>query len=152
MNEAMKQHYVSQVANICKELAAWQANSISGVDGQYVSDQYLARSELPEECSPRNLLNKCKDLGLDCSVFVFYHCDLGPGNIIVNLAEGTIGIIDWETAGFVPREWIRTKFCISSGLDLLGGDHKSRVDWRKRVQRQLEKQGFPEITDQYMSR
>lgn len=36
MNEVMKQHYVPQVANICKELATWQADSISGVNGQYV--------------------------------------------------------------------------------------------------------------------
>ncbi len=33
---------------------------------------------------------------MDCSSFGFYHCDLGPGNIIVN---DRIGILDWETAG-----------------------------------------------------
>jgi hypothetical protein len=41
INEAMKQYYVSRVANICKELAVWQADSISGVDGQYLSDRFL---------------------------------------------------------------------------------------------------------------
>lgn len=149
MDEAMKQHYVSRVANICKELAVWQADSISGVDGQYLSDRFLTRSGLPEDCSPQNLLNNCKDLGMDCSIFVFYHCDLGPGNIIVNTAEDSIGIIDWETAGFVPKEWIRSKFRISGGLDLPGGDQASRVDWRRRVQRQLEKEGFSDIVERY---
>jgi len=149
MDEAMKQHYVSRVANICKELAVWQADGISGVDGQHLSDRFLTRLGLPKDCSPRNLLNNCKDLGMDCSTFVFYHCDLGPGNIIVT--EGSIGIIDWETAGFVPKEWIRTKFCVSSGMDLPGGDQDSRVDWRRRVQRQLEKKGFPEIGERWMT-
>lgn len=151
MNEAMKQHYVSRVASICKELSVWQADSISGVDGQHLSDLFLTRLVLPNhDCCPQNLLNNCKELGMDCSKFYFYHCDLGPGNIIVNLAEGSLGIIDWETAGFVPREWIRTKFRVAGGLDLPGGDEDSRVDWRRRVQRQLGKEGFPEIAEQWM--
>jgi hypothetical protein len=87
---------------------------------------------------------------MDCSAFIFYHCDLGPGNIIVKPAERSTGIIDWETAGFVPKEWIRTKFCISSWMDLPGQDQVSRVDWRRRVQKQLEKEGFSEIADQWM--
>ncbi|KAI1496124.1 kinase-like domain-containing protein [Biscogniauxia marginata] len=148
IDEAIKQHYVSRVANICKELAIWQADGISGVDGQHLSDHFLTRLGLPNDCSPRNLLNNCEELGMDCSTCCFYHCDLGPGNIIVNPAEGSIGIIDWETAGFVPKEWIRTKFCVSSGMDLPGIDQDSRVDWRRRVQRQLAKEGFPEITKQ----
>jgi hypothetical protein len=151
MDEAMKQYYVSRVTDICKELARWQADSISGVDGQHLSDRFLTRSGLPKDYSPQNLLDNCKDLGMDCSTFVFYHCDLGPGNILVDPAEWSIGIIDWETAGFVPKEWIRTKFCISSGMDLPDGDQESRVDWRRRVQRQLEKEGFLEIADQWMT-
>ncbi|KAH7333444.1 hypothetical protein BKA65DRAFT_460222 [Rhexocercosporidium sp. MPI-PUGE-AT-0058] len=151
MDEAMKQHYVSRVGNICKQGAVWQADNISGVDGQYLSDRFLTRFGLPKDCSPRNLLNNCKDLGMDCSTFIFYHCDLGPGNIIMNPTQGSIGIIDWETAGFVPKEWVRTKFCISSGMDLPDGDQESRVDWRRRVQRQLEKEGFPEIAEQWMT-
>ncbi|MCJ1386828.1 hypothetical protein MMC17_009956 [Xylographa soralifera] len=150
MDEAMKQHYVSRVANICKELAGWEADCISGVDGRHLSDRFLTQLKAPSDCSPRNLLNNCKDLGMDCSIFIFYHCDLGPGNIIVNPAEGSIGIIDWETAGFVPKEWIRTKFRLSSGLDLPGDDHDSRGEWRGRVQRQLGGEGFPEIVDQWM--
>ncbi len=149
IDEAKKQYYVSRVANICKELAVWQADSISGVDGQHLSDRFLTRLRLPKDCSPRNLLNNCKVLGMDCSTFIFYHCDLGPGNIIVN--DGSIGIIDWETAGFVPKEWIRTKFCISSGLDLPGDDQESRVDWRRRVQRKLGGEGFPEVADQWVT-
>ncbi|MCJ1407396.1 hypothetical protein MMC19_001467 [Ptychographa xylographoides] len=151
MDEAMKQYYVCRVANICKELAVWEADSISGVDGQYLSDGFLTRLRLPEDCSSLNLLKNCKDLEMDCSIFLFYHCDLGPGNIIVDPDNRSIGIIDWETAGFVPKEWIRTKFRISGGMDLPDGDQESRVEWRRRVQRQLGDMGFLEIADQWMT-
>jgi len=150
MDEAMKQHYVSRVVNVCKELAVWQADYISGVDGRHLSETHLTRLGQPEDCSPQNLLTNCNDLGMDCSIFVLYHCDLGPGNIIVNLADGSIGIIDWETAGFVPREWIRTKFRISGGMDLPGSDQELRVDWRRRVQRRLGEEGFPDIAERWM--
>jgi serine/threonine protein kinase len=150
MDEAMKQHYVSRVVKVCKELAVWQADYISGVDGRHLSETHLTRLGQPEDCSPQNLLTNCNDLGMDCSIFVLYHCDLGPGNIIVNLADGSIGIIDWETAGFVPREWIRTKFRISGGMDLPGSDQELRVDWRRRVQRRLGEEGFPDIAERWM--
>lgn len=151
MTQAMKQHYVSRVANICKELAQWQADCIGGVDGQYLSDAYLLGDGLPNDLTPQNLLKICKDIGMDCSIFVFYHCDLGPGNIIVNHTKDWIGIIDWETAGFVPKEWIRTKFRISSGLDLSDDDQVSRVDWRRRVQIELGKEGFLDVAQRWAS-
>jgi hypothetical protein len=88
---------------------------------------------------------------MNCFIFMFFHCDLGLGNIIINLVERSIGIIDWETVGFVPKEWIRTKFRVSSGMDLPASDQESRIDWRKRVQTQLGKEGFPEIAERWMT-
>lgn len=147
MEETTKQHYVSRVTSICKELAVWHGRTVSGVDGKHLSDQYLTRKRQPTDCSPETLLKNCEDLTMDCSTLMFYHCDLGPGNIIVDVADGSIGIIDWETAGFVPIEWIRTKFSVSSGMDLFDGD----VDWRRRVSRQLGHEGYPEIADRWMT-
>ncbi|KAK4978030.1 hypothetical protein LTR42_002405 [Elasticomyces elasticus] len=120
MDERMKRQCMSQVVSICGELATWQGERVSGVDG------------------------------MDCSRLVFCHCDLGPGNLIVTLTEGVVGIIDWETAGFVPKEWIRTKFRVSSGLNLAGDDQDCAVDWRVRVQRQLGEVGYKEVADEWM--
>jgi hypothetical protein len=106
MDEATKQQCVSRVVEVCKEMAIWQANSISGIDGKHLSDQYLTRFGMPENCSPQNLLNNCKSLEMDCSAFMFYHCDLGPGNIIVNGAEGLIGIIDWICSQRVDKDQV----------------------------------------------
>jgi hypothetical protein len=85
---------------------------------------------------------------------------LGPSNIVVNPDGCSIGLIDWELAGFVPRHWIRTKFHVCSRLDLsfdekgilLGEDLQDvRVEWRKRVGRQLGRDGFPEVIDQWVA-
>lgn len=150
LDEATKKHYVSQVVSSCKELAAWQGDSISGVDGRYLSDEFLTQIGLLD-FSPQKLLSNCQALEMDCSTFFFYHCDLGPGNIIVDPENGSMGIIDWETAGFVPKEWVRTKFCISGGMDLPYDEHELRTDWRRRVQRQLQEEGFREIADKWLT-
>lgn len=49
-------------------------------------------------------LQHASELGMDCSDLMLHHCDLGPQNIIVELTTKTIGIIDWEMAGFVPKD------------------------------------------------
>ncbi|KAL5337698.1 hypothetical protein BJX70DRAFT_368558 [Aspergillus crustosus] len=93
---------------------------LEGVDGKHALEPFLLRNGADEDFRPQNLLKGCRAMGMDCSEFVFYHADLGPGNIIVEDTPrtGEIGIIDWELAGFFPRGWIRTKFRSSRGLDL----------------------------------
>lgn len=108
-----------------------------------------------DDTGPENLLLGCKKLESDCSTFLFYHCDLRPTNILVVPPKGTLGIIDWETAGFVPKEWIRTRFRVCSSMDLTYISHDdpySRADWRHRVARQLGEEGYPDATEQYVMR
>jgi predicted unusual protein kinase regulating ubiquinone biosynthesis (AarF/ABC1/UbiB family) len=59
-------------------------------------------------------------MGMDCLNFVFNHTDLRPTNIIVENKPNSkkVGIIDFEIAGYFPQSWIKTKFRISSGMDL----------------------------------
>jgi thiamine kinase-like enzyme len=47
------------------------------------------------------LKQHCKELGMDCSVFVLSHNDLGPTNIIVN--GNRIVVLDWEMAGYAVK-------------------------------------------------
>lgn len=145
LDEEAKQRYARRIANICDKLMAWQGTSISGVDGGQLSDLFLTR-RLDKDCDPQQLRQNCDELDMDCTSLGFYHCDLGPGNIIVN--GSLIGILDWETAGFVPKEWVRTKFCLSSGMNLPAGDPP---DWRRRVSRELQGMGFKEVADEWMA-
>ncbi|KAK6819449.1 hypothetical protein PG987_015932 [Apiospora arundinis] len=139
MNEEMKNRCVNRVIEACKERLSGRAGGRS-----YTNDDLVAAS---------------KEMGMNCYVpFHFYHCDLGPGNILVDVKEGdddgrsiSNGIIDWEIAGFVPWEWIMTKFRVSAGLDLpWQGD--SRLEYRRRVRLKMGELGFPDVVDAFTAR
>ncbi|KAH6881131.1 hypothetical protein B0T10DRAFT_141129 [Thelonectria olida] len=68
----MKQHYAERIVDICTELAvpADGSSSISGVDGDALSERYLCGRKV--DCSPQNLRKTCLLLGMDCSTLVFY--------------------------------------------------------------------------------
>lgn len=146
MNESTKQDYVCQVANICSQLTTWQGTDITGVDGNQLSDDYLRNKG--KSYDPKELLSQCQKAGMNCSLLVFYHCDLGPGNIILDPTSNGIGIIDWETAGFVPKEWVRTKFRISSGLDL--PNVEDETEWRRLVSRELASMGYSDVAYEWL--
>ncbi|KAK8137364.1 hypothetical protein PG984_005304 [Apiospora sp. TS-2023a] len=153
MDDEMKDRCVNQVVEACKELAQWTGDYIGGVDRRILAEGYLAGRN--NDYTNDDLVATSKELGMDCAVpFHFYHCDLGPGNVIVHVNDDrsiSIGIIDWEIAGFVPWEWIRTKVRLSAGLDLpWEGD--SRLEYRRRVKMKLGELGFPDVVDAWWAR
>lgn len=114
--------------------------------------------------------NKGKELeqiwGVDENKFVFYHSHLGPANIKVEVtrkaevtraAEVTweakvTGLLDWETAGFLPRGWIATKCRVSGGMDFDWDSDEDEEDqteiteWRSRLAKALvEEKGYKEF-------
>jgi hypothetical protein len=143
--------YVRAIVDICKEMAQWTSPVFGGVDGQYIPEDYL----LPRSCRDYGALEaSCREMGMDCSDLVFYHADLGPGNIIIEDSpsedrpgRGSIGIIDFEIAGYLPRGWVRTKFRLSSGMNLSAGDEPGR--WRSEVQKMLGQEGFEDYSAQH---
>lgn len=149
MDETARQGCVGRVAAICQSLTAWGGDRISGVDGRQLSDFYMAKSET-NDCSTQDLLRNCQELGMDCSSFVFYHCDLGPENVLVG-PQGSVSIIDWGTAGFVPREWVRTKFRLSGDMDFNLDDDRARTEWRRRVSEQLQFLGFQDVASAWVT-
>lgn len=154
MEESMKARCVERISQFCIALSKNEGSQIEALSGGHLAEYYLALStQDPDDCfSPQKLLRICEDAGMDCSTLHLYHCDLGPGNIIVDLEEGALGVIDFECVGYVPKAWIRTKFRVSGGHDLDNiplGDG-GRHEWRVRVQRELGKEGFPEVADSWM--
>ena len=118
------------------------------MNGQNVLEPYL---QPHGEKGFDKLQATCQEIGMECSSFVFFHADLGPANIIVEdyPVSGRVGIIDFETAGFYPPGWIRTKFRVSPALDLSFVTHTPTL-WRSNVQRALGEKGFEDHADAYM--
>lgn len=149
MDETLRQYYIGKVADICNYLTVWKGDTISGVDGNQLLERYLVKgnSKVANALSLQRLLENCTEMSMDVSTFVFYHCDLGPTNLLVNASTGSLGIIDWELAGYVPIDWVRTKFRLSAGMDFNYGDEDSKKDWRRRVAQRLEKMGYRDAVD-----
>ncbi|KAF9733830.1 hypothetical protein PMIN06_010471 [Paraphaeosphaeria minitans] len=146
-----RRFYVAAVVRICKEMAEWEGKLLSGVDGQDIPEYYLQPKGVDNFTSLQDI---CSIIGMDCSKFYFYHADLGPGNIIVEYEpeSGTIGIIDLEIAGYFPRGWIRTKFRISSGMDLpASSKEEDPLWWRRHVQMALGADGFEDFTEEWQA-
>lgn len=87
---------------------------------------------------------------------VFYHCDLGPTNIKVEVQKGepkVTGILDWEVAGFLPRGWIVIKFLVSGGLDFdwEGESEEDESVWRLSLAEFLvEKKGYKGFANRWI--
>lgn len=148
LDEKWKNHYVDSIVNACMEMETWKGPKIGGVDGKLIYEEYLAGRDVDLNAIPYS----CKVIGMDCSKLVFQHADLGPTNIIVEAepVTGKIGIIDFELAGFFPRGWIRTKFRVSSGLDLTTTSDERATEWRKMVQIALEARGYEDYAQEFM--
>ncbi|KXJ84941.1 hypothetical protein Micbo1qcDRAFT_225558 [Microdochium bolleyi] len=146
MGEKEKDDCIKQMVRVCQEMTTWQSKQgICGVDGLNLSDEFLAfKSDMTSE----TLIRTCKELKMDCSVFSFYHCDLSPANVIIG-PDGSIGIIDWETAGYVPREWYRTKVRVCMGLNFVDRDGDMATEWRRMFQKQLGSEGFGEVAHEW---
>jgi thiamine kinase-like enzyme len=112
MDEEARHACVCRVVEICKDLAQLKNDSITGIDGGWYTDQFMTADRAPNmDFRPETLLQNCKYMGMDCSdKFVYFHADLGPSNVLIELPSGTVNVIDWELAGYVPSQWIRTKF------------------------------------------
>ncbi|KAK4155048.1 kinase-like domain-containing protein [Chaetomidium leptoderma] len=150
MPEEEKEHVATRVSQVCLDIKVFQSNAMTGSDYNWMNPLQETRDDRVEVVQ-----QQCEELGMDCSsVFVLAHNDLGPTNIIVN--GDRIGVIDWEMAGYVPLEWVRTKFAVC-GVLCVERVHREpspvRVErngeYPVRVEQRLGEMGFPEATAAY---
>lgn len=154
LSEHVRKSCIDRITLFCKTLSTKKAGFTGGVDGKDLSEFFLTNKgdEVDDRFSHDKLLQTCTDLEMDCSEFLLYHCDLGPGNILVDVDSGVMSVIDFECVGYVPIEWIRTKFRISSGLDLTLYDYEdeAKFAWRVGMQKSLGLSGFADIAERWM--
>lgn len=154
LSEEDRRGCIDQITLLCKTLSTQKASYIGGVDGNHLPERLLTikNDEADDKFSHDKLLQTCADLEMDCSEFLLYHCDLGPGNILVDIESGVMSVIDFECVGYVPIEWIRTKFRISSGLDwtLYDYEDEAKFAWRVGMQKSLGLSGFTDSAERWM--
>lgn len=109
-DDTVKDRYAALIAQACVEVATLNSSKLGiGIYGTAAPNgrfgDSLRRKDMP------NIVANCKALNLDFeSPSCFFHGDLGPTNFLIDTQKETIGIIDWQAAEFVPREWIGINF------------------------------------------
>lgn len=158
LGEDVKTLCVARMACICKEISTvfGPGHAIVGIDGGQLSERYFgSQSGRTWDFNVSLMQQNCAKAGLDTSELMFYHCDLTPGNVLIDFdSKGRleIGIIDWECAGFVPANWVRTKVIVGPAFDFeFSGDstEQERRDWRERLQSGLKDEGFRDVSEKF---
>jgi len=128
---------------------------MSGINERHLPEFYLLKDGKDTNFAPSKLEENSREIGMDCSTLCFYHCDLGPGNVLVDLNTKEISVIDWECAGYVPQAWIRTKFLVCSSMNLEpptdSAEPHSREEWRHSMQMSLGKHGFADASKSWQT-
>lgn len=161
-SEGEKRHYAGRIIEICEEMAsAWSSNSMTGVDGRPLAETWLDACGDSLPLNPDELKGICEQLGMDCSKpFVFAHNGITGHEVIVNTdgqgKTSVVGLMNWEMAGYVPLEWIRTKFASSWGLNFawpdVPGGHPSERELRELLDKMMGEKGLPDVTRAYEQR
>ena len=150
---------LQQVAEHIDTLAQLKNDRPISAEGEMIQEPWLQRSNPKTPLELRGLLDPSKSKeweqiwGVEENKFVFYHCDLGPTNIKVEVQRGkarVTGLLDWEGAGFLPRGWIATKFHVSGGLDFDWDGEGDETVWRVSLANILVEKGYKEFAHRWV--
>ena len=152
----------TKIAQFCKTLAVSTSQRLETADGKGVIEPFLTAQ--PPDCEPswrpqflgpysiEQLQAYLSDsLATNATTpFVFFHADLGPGNIMVDDKGDLVAVLDWESAAFYPMFWLGTKPLVSAGF-LLPEGNGDRKEWAVLLTKALEREGFTSDLEKYLS-
>ncbi|KAG8669696.1 hypothetical protein FPOAC2_09039 [Fusarium poae] len=106
----LQMKWMRQIAEAYDQLSKWHNDRVCGVDGGNLVHHLSIRGDWNDRNSftPEVIQKNYEDIGLDCSEFVFAHNHAMPLAFTVDETKGLLGISAWGSAGFVPRDWVRT--------------------------------------------
>jgi Phosphotransferase enzyme family len=166
LSEVQRSEIVQTVAGYCKELSHLTSSKVESASGKGIIECHLdypkphshpswkpqllgpmSRGEFSEFLRSRTKLDAQDGIPAIGEHFHFYHSDLGPGNIMISEQDGKVtGILDWDSAGFLPKFWIALKVGISAGFlldpDYVGGEKNARSGWATPLTDTLIAAGF----------
>ncbi|ORY60132.1 uncharacterized protein BCR38DRAFT_444072 [Pseudomassariella vexata] len=153
LDDAVKNHYAELIAQACIEVATLTSNDLgTGIDGSAAENGRFRKSLTRKDMSDMHA--NCRMLNLDVeSSFCLFHEDLGPTNVIINPQSRAIGIIDWQAADYVPREWIGIAFARALAMvqDPPFPEGYESNDYAKRVWEALQRRGFGDDGSAWLS-
>lgn len=152
-DDTAKNHYAELIAQACIEVATLTSNKLgTGIDGSAPENgrfrQSLTRKDKPD------LLANCRMLNFDVKApFCMFQGDMGPTNVIIEAHKRTIGIIDWQAAAYVPKEWIGMNFACAMAMvqDPPIPDGYQSNDYARRVWKALQQRGFSDDGSAWLS-
>ncbi|SPJ85068.1 uncharacterized protein FTOL_10948 [Fusarium torulosum] len=152
-NQAVRTRWAQQIAEAYHELSKWRGDRICGVDGRNWVCHWLCkdRTAVASSYEPEVLRQNFEEIGLDCSELVFAHCQMMPLSFMVDENQGLVGITFWETAGFVPKDWIRTMSrsnCFTEAIHVIkwrSWSLQDEDDWVEKIEAALKEKGFNEL-------
>ena len=153
MDEKQRKDVLAQVAGFIYSLAQIESMQLATAEGKKIYEPYLVTEKTAPDDKPWLLLDSGeigkyeKIWGADYNKCVFYHADLGPTNIKIEIQDGegvVVGLLDWEVCGFMPIGWVATKPFVSDGYTFEWGigEFEGRWDWSNMLGRALEGLGF----------
>lgn len=153
LDDADKDHYAELTAQACMEVATLTSSDLGvGIDGSAPESgrfrQSLTRRDKPD------MLANCRTLNLDVEApFCLFQEDMGPTNVIIDPHSRTVGIVDWQAADYVPREWIGISFARALSMlhDPPVPEGYQPKDYARRVWEALQRRGFGDDGSAWLS-
>jgi len=125
LSASQRQNIANDMAEYCLTFAGKTSSRYESISGSGVFEYWLMASPpasnptwLPMTLGPlscielREYLSKMSNEPFPQfdDALPFYHCDLGPTNILVSDDGNSVAaIIDWEAAAYIPSVWVATR-------------------------------------------
>ncbi|TVY50378.1 hypothetical protein LCER1_G009015 [Lachnellula cervina] len=158
---SQRQNLANEMAGHCLTLAGKKSSRFESVSGRGVLEHWLM-GKLPADhpsCMPMTLgpfsglemkeyMSKISGAPVpdfDVDALPFFHCDLGPTNILVsNDGDSVAAIIDWESSAYFPDFWVATRPATNWAYRLSepNVDPQDPYEWAKLFSSALVVKGF----------
>ncbi|KAK0704532.1 hypothetical protein B0H67DRAFT_351327 [Lasiosphaeris hirsuta] len=91
------------------------------------------------------------EMGMDTSELGLFHTEMGTNQIFGSPATRELGVVYWDTVGYVPRDWMRTKILVKSRYISPEGYQPGITarEWRLLVAAKLADLGVNEFVEAY---
>ncbi|XEV06096.1 hypothetical protein FSHL1_011383 [Fusarium sambucinum] len=152
----IQRKWTRQIAEAYEQLSNWKEydyGRVCGVDGGNLTHHLSVKGNWHDKSifTPEVVQKNYEGMGLDCSKLVFAHNHAMPIAFMIDETKGLLGISSWDSAGFVPRDWVRTAVRINDIDQSVVICHDNNwhprdfIQWSFKMELALAEKGFLEF-------